>query len=156
MMTSPDYEITSEHIAQLRAAAQYARRAHYAPYSNFMVLAAVDTSQGIFAGSNVENVNFTLTKHAEEVAVLAALLAGARRRRAWLKVLYVTSAAPCGSCRQFVSEFGQPETVVLIDRLSQAKVRRASLRSLSEKSIEVWRLGDLLPGAFSASDLPPS
>ena len=140
-------------MAELRTAAQEARGANYAPYSDFMVLAAVDTPQGVFGGSNVEAVNYTLTKHAEEVAVLAAIHAGAGPAGTWIQTLYVTGASPCGSCRQFVSEFGRAETVVLIDRIDQNEVRRGSLPDLSDSSIEAWRLGDLLPAAFSPAEI---
>lgn len=148
-----DYGITSTGVAELRTAAQDARTTNYARYSDFMVLAAVETPLGIFGGSNVENVNYTLTKHAEEVAILAAILAGAGPEGAWIKTLYVTSASPCGSCRQFTAEFAHPETVVLIDRIGQEEVRRASLPTLGDASIEAWLLGDLLPAAFEPGDL---
>src|SRR5437763_15057949 len=100
-----DFGITPRQLSNLRGAAQGARRANYAPYSRFMVLAAVETPIGVFGGTNLENVNYTLTKHVEELAVLAALLAGGGPRGAWIKTLYVTSGPPCVSCRQFVSEF---------------------------------------------------
>jgi cytidine deaminase len=151
-----DYGVTAERLADLREAAQGARAANYAPYSKFMVLAAIETSHGVFGGSNVENVNFTLTKHAEEVAILAAILAGAGPRGGWIKTLYVTGASPCGSCRQFTFEFARPQTVVLIDRVSQSTVRRASLPGLSDRSVEAWRLSDLLPDAFGPVDLKRS
>lgn len=150
-----DYGITPAQLAELRETAQGARTTNYSRYSGFMVLAAVETSLGAFGGSNVENVNFTLTKHAEEVAILAAILAGAGPRGAWIETLYVTSASPCGSCRQFMAEFAQPQTVVLIDRIGQEDVRSASLAELSDESVEAWRLGDLLPAAFEPSDIGP-
>jgi len=133
--------------------AQRARRANYAPYSNFMVLASVETPQGMFGGTNIENVNYTLTKHAEEMAIVSAILGGAGPGGAWIKTLYATSASPCGSCRQFTAEFGDPETVVLIDRLDQETVRNASLPDLGEENIEAWHLGDLLPAAFEAREI---
>jgi homotetrameric cytidine deaminase len=148
-----DHGISPAQLAELRAAAQGARTTNYSRYSDFMVLAAVETSQGLFGGSNVENVNYTLTKHAEEVAILAAILAGAGPQGAWIETLYVTSASPCGSCRQFTAEFARPQTVVLIDRIDQGDVRSASLPDLSDDSVEAWLLGDLLPAAFEPSDI---
>lgn len=148
-----DYGITPDRLAELRKTAQRARSANYAPYSNFMVLAAVETSLGMFGGSNIENVNYTLTKHAEEMAIVAAIHGGAGPDGAWVKTLYATSASPCGSCRQFTAEFANPETVVLIDRLDQETVRNASLPDLDEERIEAWRLGDLLPAAFEAREI---
>jgi cytidine deaminase len=149
-----DLGVTAARLAELRAAAEAARSLNYSPYSNFVVLAAVETSDGdIFGGSNVENVNYSLTKHAEELAVLAAILAGAGPGGAWVKTLYVTSASPCGSCRQFVAEFGRADTVVLIDRIDQEAARSASLPGLNDSSIETWTLGSLLPAAFASTDL---
>lgn len=145
--------ITAPQIAELRSIAQSTRDANYSPYSGFMVLAAVATPIGLFGGSNVENVNYTLTKHAEEVATLAAIHAGAGPQGGWIETLYLTSGPPCGSCRQFVAEFGRPGTIVLIDRIGQDEVRAAELRELSDASIEPWRLGDLLPAAFGPEDL---
>jgi cytidine deaminase len=149
-----DYGITPIRLTELRTAAQLSRRANYARYSKFMVLAAVETAEGaIFSGSNVENVNYTLTKHAEEVAILNAILSGAGPDGAWIKTLYVTGVSPCGSCRQFTAEFASEQTVVLIDRIDQEAVRNASLADLSDASIEAWRLGELLPAAFEPADL---
>jgi cytidine deaminase len=148
-----DYGITPDRLEELRAAAQRARRANYSPYSNFMVLAAVETEHGMFGGSNIENVNFTLTKHAEEMAIVAAILGGAGPEGAWVKTLYATSASPCGSCRQFTAEFANPEAVVLIDRIDQETVRNASLPELNDEHVEAWRLGELLPAAFESEEL---
>ena len=145
--------MTAARLAALREAAQEARPVNYSPYSGFMVLAAVESQVGIQGGTNVENVNYTLTKHAEEVAILAAILAGAGPGGGWLETLYVTGASPCGSCRQFATEFGRPDTVVLIDRITQGEVRGATLSELSDTSVEAWRLGDLLPAAFNADEL---
>jgi cytidine deaminase len=149
-----DLGITSAKLAALRAAAGAARSINYSPYSRFVVLAAVETVGGkVFGGSNVENVNYSLTKHAEELAVLAALHAGAGPDGAWVKTLYVTSASPCGSCRQFVAEFGSADTVVLIDRIDQEATRSADLSDLDDAGIEAWTLGGLLPAAFAPSDI---
>jgi cytidine deaminase len=104
-------------LDDLRAAAEGARKMNWAPYSRFVVLAAVETIDGrVYGGSNVENVNFTLTKHAEETAVIAALADGALVRcgRQWLKTIYVQSSAdsgPCGGCRQFINEFAADDAL---------------------------------------------
>ena len=145
--------IGAAQLARLRSAAQRARHANYSPYSGFVVLAAVETAAGVFGGSNVENVNYSLTKHAEEVAVLAAIGAGAGPDGKWIEAVYVTSAPPCGACRQFIAEFAGPDTVVLFDRIGQEKVRGAELADLGENTVEAWRLGDLLPAVFGPDDI---
>lgn len=120
-----------------------------------MVLAAVESPAGVFGGTNVENVNFTLTKHAEETAMLAALAAGAGPAGPWLQTLYVTGASCCGSCRQFAAEFGGAETLVLIDRIPQRIVQETDLEELDEDSVEPWLLRDLLPAAFNPKEIEP-
>lgn len=153
MVGGGEIGISPAELAELRAAAQAARGANHSPYSGFTVLAAVAASRGVHGGTNVENVNFTLTKHAEEVAILSALLAGADPSESGIRVLYVTGASPCGSCRQFLAEFAGPDTVVLVDRVPQDVVRNADLVSLDADSIEAWRLGDLLPAVFNAGEI---
>lgn len=110
-------DIGSERLESLRQAAREASGAVWNPYSNFTVLAAVETVDGrYYGGANVENANFSLTKHAEEAAVLAAIADGALARlgRRWLQAIYVTSpsaGAPCGGCRQFINEFSAEDAV---------------------------------------------
>lgn len=153
MRAFADCGVTADQLTGLREAAEAARRANYAPYSNFTVLAAVETADGFFGGTNVENVNYTLTKHAEEVAMLAAMLAGSGPKGKWIKTLYVTGASPCGSCRQFAAEFARPEALVLIDKIEPEVVRSATLASLDDSRIEVWTLGELLPGSFKPEEI---
>ena len=110
-------DVSPDSLDSLRRAAQQAVGAVWNPYSNFAVLAAVETVDGrYYGGANVENANFSLTKHAEETAVLAAILDGALTRcgRRWLKAIYVTSpsiGAPCGGCRQFINEFAAADAL---------------------------------------------
>ena len=94
---------------------------NWAPYSGFTVLAAVRTVDGaFFGGSNVENANFSLSKHAEEAAILQALASGAlvrhggRKDRRCIDALYTTTT-PCGSCRQFLWEFATEDCVIYVE-----------------------------------------
>ena len=99
--------------ALLRAAAR-ARRNAYAPYSGFAVGAAVLAGGRIFAAGNLENSAYPLSVCAERNAVAAAVAAGNRRIDA---VAIVAGndrpAAPCGGCRQVLSEFCPPDTPVV-------------------------------------------
>lgn len=93
-----------------REKAKEAEIMHYAPYSNFKVLAVIETVDGkLFAGSNVENVNYSLTVHAEQNAIMNALANGALENgREFINAIYITcpaDTAPCGSCRQSLNEF---------------------------------------------------
>jgi cytidine deaminase len=127
-------------LEDLFAAARAARASAYAPFSGYAVGAAVRTADGrIFAGCNVENRSFGLTLCAERAAVAAAVAAGARELRA---VAIVTDddppAAPCGSCREVLAEFGDDGLPVHLEGRGGAR------RTLT--------LGELLPHRFA---LPP-
>ena len=133
--------VEPERLETLRQAAQAAEGSCYPRYSGFRVLAAVERSDGlVYGGANVEVVNFSLTKHAEEAAVMAAIAAGALTLGdRWLKTVYVQGALPCGSCRQFLWEWSAENAVCLVDH---------------ETRVDEYRLGDLLPYAFDPKVLP--
>lgn len=143
-------------IQELRKAAERGRRSHYAPYSEFLVLAAVETDDGqFFGGANLEIANYSLTKHAEELAIIAALQEGQQDpHRRWLRRLYVAGGPPCGSCRQFAWEFGRPESTCIQDRVEQDWLQRHSLEELEKEDqcVEL-RFDALLPGAFGPETL---
>ena len=116
--------------AALAAAACSVRRRAYAPYSNFQVGAALAAADGeVFLGCNVENASYGLTICAERSAVLAAVTAG-RREFELLAVATRGGAAPCGACRQFLSEFSPDLPIVLVDADRQEIVTRTTLAEL--------------------------
>ena|SRR5436190_12969248 len=95
-------------------AAKIARLAAYAPYSKFMVGAAVQSKGGqIFSGCNVENISLGLTICAERSAIAAAITAGVKDL---ISVAVVTDsikpALPCGACRQVMAEFNPNMRIV--------------------------------------------
>jgi cytidine deaminase len=122
-------------------AARAAQAKAYAPYSNFRVGAALESDSGdVFVGCNVENASYGLTICAERAAVCAAVSAGARRfRRAVVVTDSDPPAAPCGACRQVLSEFNRA-MVVVCATVGGAVARR--------------NLSDLLPDSFGAAALP--
>lgn len=103
------------HAQQLIDAALAIRNNAYAPYSNFLVGAAVLTEDGtVFTGTNVENASYGLAICAERIAAGAAVAAGHRKITA-VAVATTGGASPCGACRQFLSEFGDSMAVILVD-----------------------------------------
>ena len=98
------------------AAACAAREKAYAPYSKFLVGAAVLDEQGcIHAGCNVENAAYPQGVCAEAGALSAMVMAGGRKAVAVLVVGVADSpVTPCGGCRQKLREFAAPEAPILI------------------------------------------
>ena len=75
----------------------------YAPYSNYMVGAALLTGDGrVFEGVNVENAAYPLGICAERTAIAKAASEGYRPGD--LASIAIT-ASPCGGCRQWLYEF---------------------------------------------------
>ena len=92
-------------IAAAREAAQHA----YAPYSHFPVGAALAFADGsVITGANVENASYGLSLCAETVAAAKALSGGTRGGLVAVAVVGpATTIAPCGRCRQVLSELAQ-------------------------------------------------
>lgn len=91
----------------LRESALQARLRAYAPYSKFLVGAALLSRSGtIFAGCNVENISLGLTMCAERVCVGKAVEQG---ERIFERITIVADSrvpiVPCGACRQVLAEF---------------------------------------------------
>lgn len=113
----------------------------YAPYSRFLVGAALRADDGtVYAGANVENASFGLTRCAEQSAVQAMVTAG--RRRFTQVVVYTEAdepASPCGGCRQVLFEFAPDAQVFLVNHRG---------------AVVATTVAGLLPGAFGPEKLP--
>ena len=116
--------ISNEKLVEL---ALEARNRSYAPYSHFMVGAALLTNDGkVYQGCNIENASFSPTVCAERTAFFKAISEGDRE---FVKIAVVGSpegevdryAAPCGVCRQVMTEFCDPETFEIIFGISPEK-----------------------------------
>ena len=91
----------------LRKAAAQARLRAYAPYSGFLVGAALRLASGaVVSGCNVENISFGLTMCAERVCVGKAIEQGEKGFEALAIIADTkTPIVPCGACRQVLAEF---------------------------------------------------
>jgi cytidine deaminase len=122
--------------AALRAAATDVAGRAYAPYSRLRVGAAGLADDGrVITGCNVENASFGLTLCAE-CGLVSALHASGGGTLTAVSVVAGDGEplVPCGRCRQLLLEAGGPG--LLLD--TEAGPRE---------------LGELLPGAFTGTDL---
>ena len=135
--------ISNEKLVEL---ALEARNRSYAPYSHFMVGAALLTNDGkVYQGCNIENASFSPTVCAERTAFFKAISEGDRE---FVKIAVVGSpegdvdryAAPCGVCRQVMTEFCDPETFEIIFGISPEKY-------------EVHLLKEIIPYGFGMGHL---
>lgn len=134
-------------VKELIKSAIEARKKSYAPYSGYMVGAALLTNDlRIYQGCNIENAAFTPTICAERTALFKAVSEGVQRFKA---IAVVGSPAgeeltqfsyPCGVCRQALREFVNPKTFVVI----VAK---------STEEYELYTLEELLPHSFGRENV---
>ena len=118
-----------------------AMKKSYSPYSHFTVGAALLTKEGkIYTGANIENASYTPTVCAERNAIFTAVHEGERDFEAIAivgghegDVKGIT--APCGVCRQVMSEFCSSDFKVI-------------LVTSNDGDYEETTLGELLPYTF--------
>jgi len=127
----------SESENELIKTATAARLQSVAPFSKFLVGAALQTKEGkVFTGCNVESASYGLTVCAERVAIWKALSEGERDFTDLVIVADTEQLTPpCGTCRQIIWEFAK-----------HAKIILANLRGQTEEV----DIGHLLPKAFDA------
>ena len=114
-MTLPDPLLASED--DLIQAAREVRKRAVAPFSHFLVGAAIEDETGrIFTGCNVENATYGLTLCAERLAVFKALSEGAAKlTRIAIVADTPTLTPPCGACRQILWEFCGDIQLILVN-----------------------------------------
>jgi len=114
----------------------------YAPYSGFLVGAALESADGkVFAGCNVENASFPAGVCAERNAL--GQLVGAGGKPPIQRIVVVADAEGpvfcCGICLQALSEFGRDAQVLAIN--------------LRDESTQTYVISELLPKFFSGKAL---
>ncbi len=131
--------LSDEERQQLIDAAVAVRSQAYAPYSNYAVGAAILANSGrTYIGTNVENASYPLSMCAERSAVFRAVADGDRSFRA-IAVVTENGGAPCGACRQVLSEFGLDTIVYIADPHGEVAQEAT--------------VGEFLPDAFGPADL---
>src|ERR1700693_4687294 len=120
---------------KLTDAALEARVNAHAPYSHFLVGAALEDQDGrVFTGCNVENATYGLSVCAERVAVFKAISEGARKfQRIAVAADTDVLTPPCGACRQILWEFCGDIEVTLVNL---------------EGKIDTFQLKDIFPRPF--------
>ena len=129
---------------ELMQAAVKARKQAYAPYSGFFVGAALLTKDGkLYTGCNIENASYTPTNCAERTAFFKAVSEGEREFEAIAIVggkgeMPSDFCAPCGVCRQVMTEFCDGDFRILLG---------------TPEKFEVHSLKSLFPLSFGKDDL---
>jgi cytidine deaminase len=129
--------LSEESLEQLIETAKAARLQSVAPFSKFLVGAAVKTKDGkVYTGCNIESASYGLTVCGERVAIWKALSEGERQFTELAIVADTESLTPpCGTCRQIIHEFCEDATIVLANLHGQT---------------ETCTIDELLPRAFDA------
>lgn len=128
-------------VAMLINEAKKAMEKAYVPYSKFQVGAALLTENGkVYHGCNIENAAYSMCNCAERTAIFSAYAQGDHKFNG-LAVIADTDGpvAPCGACRQVISELCPKDMKVVLTNLKG---------DIKELTVE-----ELLPGAFSPEDL---
>ena len=129
---------------ELMKLAEEAREKAYAPYSDFLVGAALLTRSGkVYTGCNIENAAFSPTNCAERTAFFKAISEGEREFSAIAIVGGKRGSAPefcapCGVCRQVMAEFCGGDFSIVLG---------------TSKNIQAYSLSDLLPLSFGPGNL---
>lgn len=112
----------------------------YSPYSNFAVGACVIADNGEkYFGVNVEIKSYGLTICAERNAITTAITNGMKKIS---RIIIVADTkkpvTPCGACREFISEFADRETEIVLANI--------------KKDFNVYTMEEILPLAFQFDD----
>ncbi len=122
--------------SKLHAMAKAATKNAHAPYSKFLVGAAILSSEGkYYSGCNIENASYPEGWCAETTAIGHMIMDGGKSIvEMAVFCQQMEKITPCGGCRQRISEFGAADTKIhLCD---------------DDGVVETITMSDLLPRAF--------
>jgi cytidine deaminase len=128
--------LSEESLQELIQIAKAARLHSVAPFSNFLVGAAIRTEEGkIYTGCNVESASYGLTVCGERVAIWKALSEGEREFTELAIVADTeTLTPPCGTCRQIIWEFCKNATIVLANL--DGETQECSIKELLPRAFD--------------------
>lgn len=143
--------ILNEDIQNLIQIAQEQLDMAYAPYSKFLVGAAILLENGnIYKGCNQENASYPLCMCAERVALYNM---GAVESNFKIKALAITASnpakpltevcMPCGACRQVIQEFEERQNAPIT----------VYLTSENNEIVKINGIKTILPSSFSIKHL---
>lgn len=146
-----DFDELPKDIASLMEKAKEARLKAYAPYSKFLVGAAILLDNGeVITGSNQENASYPSGLCAERTAIYYA---GAQYPNAQIVTIAITAGSqangtntpipPCGACRQSIAEY----------EFKQDAPIKIYFMGTSGKIVKSKSLANLLPLGFDRSFL---
>ena len=119
--------------------AKLARLKAYAPYSKFLVGAALLCSDGtVFHGANVENSSYPLCMCAERNALYHAYMNGYHKDDFVALALIGDTErpiSPCGACRQVIDELMPKDAKIIVGNLEN-KYMETSIRELLPYSFD--------------------
>lgn len=136
-------------IRRLCGKALDARQAAYAPYSGFLVGAALLTADGtVYTGCNIENASYSPSNCAERTAFFKAVSEGEKDFTAIAiaggakEAKELDYCPPCGVCRQVMREFCRDDFRIILVK--------------SREEYKEHTLAELLPESFGPDMLGPS
>ncbi len=135
-----EQESSKADLNQLKEVAHMNMLKAYAPYSKFLVGAAIlGDDKRIYGGCNVENAAYPEGMCAEASAISAMIAGGVTIIE---KICVISQSekivSPCGGCRQKIREFSTEDTKIFLFNL--------------KGSFKVFSVEELLPFSFSEFD----
>lgn len=146
-MSESKPNIDNKKIEELVSVALNARNSAYAPYSNYRVGAALLTVDNqVYSGTNIENASYPAGICAERSALIKAISDGNMEFSAIVIIGAPAElkeakqfAYPCGVCRQFMAEFFDKDTKIIVAK--------------SKAEYCIYNFEEIMPFSFGKTNL---